>query len=81
LSNAEAENIQKSSGLMIVDLDHLTDDWVRSTSRKLRSCPFIFRGMEITAQWGEGTFQSWLQQWCWIQGRVSCYCRISANRI
>lgn len=38
----KAENIQKSSGLMIIDLDHLTDDESEALREKLRSCPFIF---------------------------------------
>ncbi|HNX77901.1 MAG TPA: BT4734/BF3469 family protein [Candidatus Rifleibacterium sp.] len=38
----KAENIQKSSGLMIVDLDHLTDNESEALREKLRSCPFIF---------------------------------------
>jgi hypothetical protein len=38
----KAENIQKSSGLMIVDLDHLTDNESEALREKLRSCPYVF---------------------------------------
>lgn len=38
----KAENIQKSSGLMIIDEDHLTDDESEALREKLRSCPYIF---------------------------------------
>lgn len=38
----KAENIQASSGLMVIDEDHLTDDESEALREKLRACPFIF---------------------------------------